>query len=118
MATLDNANPTILSASQLPTRQKKAEPRRGPESKYDDIIFAKPSYLSGPFAGPASAAWSKVDDQHDEFSSEAIDEQEIYGICPQSHLSHLFGEFATSTSSCPVTLRLELHEYPHVTRVT
>ncbi|KAL6358871.1 hypothetical protein LRP88_09064 [Fusarium phalaenopsidis] len=49
MATLDNANPTILSASQLPTRQKKAEPRRGPESKYDELIFAKPSYLSSPF---------------------------------------------------------------------
>ncbi|EKJ70191.1 hypothetical protein NXS19_013987 [Fusarium pseudograminearum] len=80
MATLDNANPTILSASQLPTRQKKAEPRRGPESKYDDIIFAKPSYLSGPFNGPTSAAWPQLNDQHDEFSSEAIDEQEIYDL--------------------------------------
>ncbi|QPC72426.1 hypothetical protein HYE68_003178 [Fusarium pseudograminearum] len=80
MATLDNANPTILSASQLPTRQKKAEPRRGPESKYDDIIFAKPSYLSGPFTGPTSAVWSQLSDQHDEFSSEAIDEQEIYDL--------------------------------------
>jgi hypothetical protein len=89
MATLDNANPTILSASQLPTRQKKVEPRRGPESRYDDIIFAKPSYLSGPFAGPTSAAWLQLNDQHDEFSSEAIDEQEIYGMCPQAHLSDL-----------------------------
>ncbi|RGP63289.1 hypothetical protein FLONG3_9942 [Fusarium longipes] len=80
MATLDNANPTILSASQLPTRQKKAEPRRGPESKYDDIIFAKPSYLSGPFVGPASPAWPQLNDQQNEFSSEAIDEQEIYDL--------------------------------------
>ncbi|KAF5660818.1 FAM96B [Fusarium circinatum] len=79
MATLDNANPTILSASQLPTRQKKAERRRGPDSKYDDIIFAKPSYLSGPFSqGPA--AWPRMNDWQDEFSSEAIDEQEIYDL--------------------------------------
>ncbi|KAF4340416.1 FAM96B [Fusarium beomiforme] len=75
MATLDNANPTILSASQLPTRQKKAEPRRGPDTKYDDIIFAKPSYLSGPF-GQAP----RMNDRQDEFSSEAIDEQEIYDL--------------------------------------
>lgn len=80
MATLDNANPTILSASALPTRQTKAEPRRGPESKYDDIIFAKPSYLSGPFVGPASSAWPRLDDQQNEYSSEAIDEQEIYDL--------------------------------------
>ncbi|KAM5373095.1 hypothetical protein ACJA88_008623 [Fusarium oxysporum] len=79
MATLDNANPTILSASQLPTRQKKSEPRRGPDSKYDDIIFAKPSYLSGPF-GQGPAAWPRMNDWQDEFSSEAIDEQEIYDL--------------------------------------
>ncbi|KAL6923240.1 hypothetical protein ACHAPO_001410 [Fusarium lateritium] len=80
MTTLDNANPTILSASQLPTRQTKSEPRRGPESRYDDIIFAKPSYLSGHFAGPTSAPWPQLNDQHDELSSEAIDEQEIYDL--------------------------------------
>ncbi|KAL4729029.1 hypothetical protein ACLX1H_003437 [Fusarium chlamydosporum] len=80
MATLDNANPTVLSASELPTRQKQVEPRRGPESKYDDIIFAKPSYLSGSFVGPASSAWPRVNDQQEEFSSEAIDEQEIYDL--------------------------------------
>ncbi|KAM0563000.1 hypothetical protein ACHAPJ_001843 [Fusarium lateritium] len=80
MAALDNANPTILSASQLPTRQKKAEPRRGPESKYDDIIFAKPSYLSGPFCGQGPAAWPRISDWQDEYSSEAIDEQEIYDL--------------------------------------
>ncbi|KAF4490275.1 FAM96B [Fusarium agapanthi] len=79
MATLDNANPTILSASQLPTRQKKAEPRRGPDCKYDDIIFAKPSYLSGPF-GRGPAAWPRMNDWQDEFSFEAIDEQEIYDL--------------------------------------
>ncbi|KAI8689105.1 FeS-assembly-P domain-containing protein [Fusarium keratoplasticum] len=79
MATLDNANPTILSASQLPTRQKKAEPRRGPESKYDELIFAKPSYLSSPFCGQGLATWPRGNDWQDEFAPEAIDEQEIYG---------------------------------------
>lgn len=100
MATLDNANPTVLSASELPTRQKQVEPRRGPESKYDDIIFAKPSYLSGSFVGPASSAWPRVNDQQEEFSSEAIDEQEIYGMCPHirdPHLRVICGGFATST---------------------
>ncbi|KAF4442553.1 FAM96B [Fusarium albosuccineum] len=78
MAALDNANPTILSASQLPTRQKKADPRRGPESKYDDLIFARPSYLSGPFYRQGTATWPRGGDWQDEFASEAIDEQEIY----------------------------------------
>ena len=82
MAALDNANPTILSASQLPTRQsKKVSPRAGPDSKYSDVIFARPSYLEKPFnvnngtgvlpgSGPTS---------NDDAGEDAIDEQEIYG---------------------------------------
>ncbi|KAI9899350.1 hypothetical protein N3K66_005811 [Trichothecium roseum] len=83
MAALDNANPTILSASQLPTRQsKKASPRAGPDSKYSDVIFARPSYLEKPFnvhngtgvlpgSGPTS---------NDDAGEDAIDEQEIYDL--------------------------------------
>ncbi|KAH6609427.1 hypothetical protein Trco_002773 [Trichoderma cornu-damae] len=90
---LDNANPTILSASQLPTRQKRSAPRRGPDCIYSDLIFSKPSYMSRPFLQDdnvqhqddtaAAAAWSRfgtgsgagVDG---DVSAEPIDEQEIY----------------------------------------
>lgn len=78
MSGLDNANPTILSASELPTRQVKVAPRLGPESRYNDLIFAKPSFLSRPFCDEG-VAWSRGDDFHDDFAAEAIDEQEIYG---------------------------------------
>ena len=90
MATLDNANPTILSASQLPTRQKKALPRRGPESRYDDVVFAKPSYLSAPFCASSALAWSSANDGSDEFAAEAIDEQEIYGMFFFTRLTSAF----------------------------
>lgn len=77
----DNANPTILNASQLPTRQKKrGTVRKGPGLRYDDIIFAKPDYLARPFCDEDSlwpdrtGAYAK-----DDYSYEPIDEQEIYG---------------------------------------
>ncbi|OLN82860.1 MIP18 family protein [Colletotrichum chlorophyti] len=77
---LDNANPTILSAAQLPTRQtKRVAPRKGPETKYDDIIFAKPAYLSRPFCTDDSL-WPERDAVDDEFAEEPIDEQEIYDL--------------------------------------
>ncbi|KPM45828.1 hypothetical protein AK830_g665 [Neonectria ditissima] len=80
MASLDNANPTILSASQLPTRQAKATPRKGPESRYNDVVLAKPSYLLQPYCGQSAAAWPRTSDWHREFADEAIDEQEIYDL--------------------------------------
>ena len=78
MSGLDNANPTILSASELPTRQVKVAPRKGPESRYNDLIFAKPSYLSRPFCDEG-ISWARGDDLQDDFAAEPIDEQEIYG---------------------------------------
>lgn len=83
-AELDNANPTIISASELPTRQKRAAPRKGPDSKYADIIFAKPSYLSRPlyYNDAAAPLWPGADDGDgvaDAGGGEPIDEQEIYG---------------------------------------
>lgn len=83
-AALDNANPTILNASELPTRKHKVVPRNGPDSKYTDIIFARPSYLSGPFCGDDygnAITWPRAgaDDGVDDSTPEPIDEQEIYG---------------------------------------
>ncbi len=81
-AELDNANPTIIRASDLPTRQKRAAPRKGPDSKYADVIFAKPSYLSRPLYNDAAAPlWPGADDGDGvaDAGAEPIDEQEIYG---------------------------------------
>ncbi|GJN75964.1 FAM96B protein [Purpureocillium lilacinum] len=75
---LDNANPTILSASQLPTRQKKAAPRKGPDTKFDDAL-SRPAYLSRPFCD-VDVPWARGDVGDDGFADEAIDEQEIYDL--------------------------------------
>ncbi|EFY95530.1 hypothetical protein MHUMG1_08335 [Metarhizium humberi] len=80
-AALDNANPTILSASQLPTRQKKPAHRHGPDSRYSDIILSKPAFLSQPCCDDG-VAWPRGDDavNHDQYAPEPIDEQEIYDL--------------------------------------
>ncbi|UNI23153.1 hypothetical protein JDV02_008988 [Purpureocillium takamizusanense] len=75
---LDNANPTILSASQLPTRQKKAAPRKGPDTKFDDAL-SRPPYLSRPFCD-VDVPWPCGEVGDDGFADEAIDEQEIYDL--------------------------------------
>ncbi|KAG9258266.1 uncharacterized protein F5Z01DRAFT_327371 [Emericellopsis atlantica] len=81
MATLDNANPTILSASQLPTRQQRIPLRTGPDLKYNDIIFEKPSYLSRPFCDGQVASWPRSDANDGSLAAaEPIDEQEIYDL--------------------------------------
>ncbi|KAG6064580.1 hypothetical protein E4U32_008276 [Claviceps aff. humidiphila group G2b] len=79
-AALDNANPTILSPSQLPTRHKTVSARNGPDSKYSDIIFSKPPYFSSPFSDK-DLTWPGCDNGRDDFSApEPIDEQEIYDL--------------------------------------
>ncbi|QPG95258.1 hypothetical protein C2857_007914 [Epichloe festucae Fl1] len=79
-AALDNANPTILSASQLPTRHKKVTPRKGPDSKYSEIIFSKPSFFSSPLSDD-DATWPGGDIRGDGgLEPEPIDEQEIFDL--------------------------------------
>ena len=72
----DNASPTILDLSQLPTRQvqKKVLPS-GPGTKYHDLIFSRPAYLS------SSDDESDSDDLEGggDFAVEPIDGQEVYG---------------------------------------
>ncbi|KAG6022986.1 hypothetical protein E4U40_004210 [Claviceps sp. LM458 group G5] len=79
-AALDNANPTILSPSQLPTRHKTVSARNGPDSKYSDIIFSKPPYFCSPFSDK-DFIWPGCDNGSDDLSApEPIDEQEIYDL--------------------------------------
>lgn len=83
---LDNANPTIRDVSQLPSRRGKQAPiRRGPECKYDDLIFAKKQSSASVFSRAVSS-WPSDDEDEaeyaDGFTEEPIDEQEIYGMRP------------------------------------
>jgi metal-sulfur cluster biosynthetic enzyme len=78
-AALENANPTVLSASQLPTRQTRMGPRKGPDSKYSDIILSKPSYLFHSFSAD-EALWPGGERGDEAFATEPIDEQEIYDL--------------------------------------
>ncbi|KAG5912999.1 hypothetical protein E4U61_007554 [Claviceps capensis] len=79
-AALDNANPTILSPSQLPTRHKTVSARNGPDNKYSVIIFSKPAYFSSPFSDK-DLTWPGCDNGSDDLSApEPIDEQEIYDL--------------------------------------
>jgi metal-sulfur cluster biosynthetic enzyme len=78
-AALENANPTVLSASQLPTRQTRIGPRKGPDSKYSDLILSRPSYLSHSFSAD-EALWPGGELADEAFATEPIDEQEIYDL--------------------------------------
>ncbi|KYK57601.1 FAM96B-like protein [Drechmeria coniospora] len=76
---LDNANPTILSASQLPTRQNESAARRGPDTKYDHDILSRPRCLSRPFCD-LDVPWPHGDLGEAKWKAEPIDEQEIYDL--------------------------------------
>jgi hypothetical protein len=98
-ATMDNANPTILSASQLPTRQKKLQGKAaaGFETVCSDMLFGKLtasspwSTIDGSdassdasadafsFRGLASRSIYDDDENPSLWTREPIDEQEIYG---------------------------------------
>ncbi|KAL1903239.1 hypothetical protein Sste5346_000524 [Sporothrix stenoceras] len=101
MAELQNANPVILNAAQLPRRRlgKDTAAKRGPEFKFDDILAPKTNSTGGavsswaapPVSPPSSLssvssgdAYDDVDafggDDGDVFTEEPIDEQEIYDL--------------------------------------
>ncbi|KAH8160314.1 hypothetical protein CIB48_g7919 [Xylaria polymorpha] len=78
----DNANPTILNVSELPTRQNKkklAAASKGKDVDPDlDVVLRRPEYLSAPFC---DLPWASDDtDSDDGFTIEPIDEQEIYDL--------------------------------------
>lgn len=78
----DNANPTVLSVSQLPSRsQVKGHVRKGPDSKYDHILFPK-QWWAGSSLNSDPSVWTSDEDEDDDLAlatEEPIDEQEIYG---------------------------------------
>ena len=73
---LDNANPTILSASDLPSHRQRRKGQDEPSKKHGvrDVLMAKPSYALDPFY---LSDFSDTDS--DDSTVEPIDEQEIYG---------------------------------------
>jgi hypothetical protein len=71
----DNANPTILNPSDLPSRRRDSAVKRrddGGTGLFDDLI-PRYNYLSDPFDESVSASDS------DDEAVDNIDEQEIYG---------------------------------------
>ncbi len=102
----DNANPTILNVSELPTRQNKkraaATPGKDAESELD-IVLRRPEYLSAPFC---DVPWASDDtDSDDGFTIEPIDEQEIYGGFYRSLFPLVFSYRSLVLSRCrPVSL--------------
>lgn len=74
---LDNANPTILSVSQLPSRSRKgAAPRHGPDAKCDSIVYPKHVW---PYGSSSSS------DEDEDWAEEPMDAQDIYGEHRRPH---------------------------------
>lgn len=73
---LDNANPTILSASDLPSHRQRIKDRDVSFKKHGvkNVLMAKPSFALDPFY---MSDFSDTDS--DDSTAEPIDEQEIYG---------------------------------------
>ncbi|KAI1174292.1 FAM96B protein [Nemania sp. FL0916] len=70
----DNANPTILNVSELPTRQGKK--KRGSAAR--KLGVKRPEYLRAPFA---AVSWPSDESEGDDrFTVEPIDELEIYDL--------------------------------------
>jgi len=70
---LDNATPTILNVSQLPSRaQKRSAARVGSDSKYDSVVLSTPYF---------SESSSEDDNEaREEAADDALDAQEIYDL--------------------------------------
>lgn len=83
MAELQNANPTIINLSELPTRRRQRQAQRRPD---DDLVSFSPrpphweKLLHETFEGFESKSVSDSSDVED-----PIDEQEIFGTCQFSY---------------------------------
>jgi len=86
---LENANPTILNASDLPSRRRESVAKKrkdGGTGLFDQLVPAY-GYPYDPFAPPSSS--SSSESSQDDDAVEEIDEQEIYDlIAPISDPEH------------------------------
>ncbi|EPS40982.1 hypothetical protein H072_5122 [Dactylellina haptotyla CBS 200.50] len=89
MSDIINANPTILNASDLPTRLSESRKKQSSSAYIADSISRLPTsktLLHDPFApspggdSAYSSGASDQDDDEDESAAEDIDEQEIYDL--------------------------------------
>ena len=98
---MQNSNPTILNAADLPTRRRPLPARK--TDPYDGAIFANAwssnICLSEPSAGDYFIPSESASD--DDLLEESIDEQEIYGM--SSHVVRL--RVVTNKSLCPFPSR-------------
>lgn len=79
----DNANPTILSSSELPARRKRRRPRHA------NGIYSQLLGIQSPI-DPSPDAQDSSDSDSEGFSQEPIDEQEVYGESCEFQLSWRF----------------------------
>ena len=71
----DNANPTIINPSDLPSRRRSVPTAKRP-GIFDALVPAYPN-LADPFSSPET---SSISSDSDEEAREEIDEQEVYDL--------------------------------------
>ncbi|KAI0021171.1 hypothetical protein F4780DRAFT_303308 [Xylariomycetidae sp. FL0641] len=74
----DNANPTILNTSQLPTRQNGKKDRASKKSNLGFDAIIRPSKYAA--SSLSNLLWLEDPESDDELDAEPIDEQEIYDL--------------------------------------
>lgn len=92
---MQNENPTILSAADLPTRQRNNKPSTSSDhhQEYEGTVFFKDLALPdlidpfairhlSPYSSDLSSESESEEDDNSNTYEEPIDEQEIYGITP------------------------------------
>lgn len=79
-ATPDNANPTILNASDLPSRRREVEPTAKKAGIFDALAPAYPNYGFEELSSPEGSSAESLSEDEEGDSREEIDEQEIYDL--------------------------------------
>lgn len=110
----DNANPTIINPSDLPTRRRQSDEaasikRRtdGGTGLFDSYMPGKLSYGYDPFAAPLPSEPSSPSSSGAEDDiAEDIDEQEIYGMWTSQVLHLLLNVPSQSSLICLVFISL------------
>jgi metal-sulfur cluster biosynthetic enzyme len=75
----DNANPTIINPSDLPSRRRSAPTAKRP-GIFEGLAPAYPSLVVDPFSSPEASVVSSDSDEEAEEAREEIDEQEVYDL--------------------------------------